>query len=93
MASINKEEYKVGDVNKVAAFISAGLKTKRIEYSIPNGKKIRVMFVFHKKEIEFIESKYLSRDLHVDARLLIDTINEVKNIIRNAPNNLEKGNG
>lgn len=89
MKSINKVEYKIGDTYKVAAFICAGAEVNRIESSMPNGKKVRVMFVFDKADVEEAEAKYLSGTLKVDARSFVDTIAEVRGIIRNAPNNIE----
>lgn len=92
MNSMSKKEYKIGEVYKTSAFLAAGLNCIRIEKTVSKNNHCRILFVFDRKDVDLIEPKYLSRSLLVDAMTLIGTISEVRLIIRNAANNVEKPN-
>lgn len=86
------KEYKIGEVALVAAMISEDLQPLRIDksYKDANGhSKTRVVFVFEREAAEKVEMRYLSKDLTVDARSYMDTINDVRRIIRSSVENRE----
>ena len=88
MSKIDKIDYKVGDVAMAAIFIVNGCQVKRVDRTIGENKKIRVLFVFDKTEASLIELKYLSYDCQVDARKYTDTITSLRAIIKNTINNI-----
>ena len=86
---IDPNEYKIGNIYKISAFIAAGLNPIRHEKSIALGKEgIRVIFVFARKEAEEMELRYINGDLPVDARRYSDTINDIHSIIKNTLSNV-----
>jgi len=92
MRCLDKKEYKIGDVSKVAAFICGGADIVRIEKSVSKKNAVRVMFVFSRLEADKLEAQYLSETLLVDARSMVDTIAEVRSIIKNTINNIRNEN-
>ncbi len=87
----NKEkEYKIGEVALVATMICSGLTPLRIDKSYRDqqgNSKTRVIFVFDRTEAEAVELKYLSGECMVEVRSFVNTIDDVRNIIRNSVDN------
>lgn len=77
------KEYRIGDVALAAVFIVNGVNVIRIDRIFDKYNKIRVLFVFDATKAAPVEADYLSYNCNVDARKYTDTINNLREIIKN----------